>query len=90
MSSLCDASEWSGGRYTGVFHFDAKARAVRYVRDMYPELAAKMSVVQVGSYLSNWQGNLGIWKVCISVPRQLEMGELELELGIGTDGKVFL
>ncbi|TVY86084.1 NmrA-like family domain-containing protein, partial [Lachnellula willkommii] len=47
VSSLCDASEWSGGRYTGVFHFDAKARAVRYVRDVYPELAAKMSVVQV-------------------------------------------
>ncbi|TVY15394.1 NmrA-like family domain-containing protein 1 [Lachnellula arida] len=62
VSSLCDASEWSAGRYTGVFHFDAKARAVRYVRDVYPELAAKMSVVQVGSYLSNWRGNLGVWK----------------------------
>jgi hypothetical protein len=65
VSSLCDASKWSKGKYRGVYHFDSKAHAVEYVRELYPELGAKMSVVQLGSYLSNWQGNLGVWKVCL-------------------------
>lgn len=64
VSSLVDARMWSKGKYETVYHFDSKARAVAYVREVYPELAAKMSVVVVGAYLSNWLGNLGIWKVC--------------------------
>jgi hypothetical protein len=64
VSSLCDATKWSGGKYREVWHFDSKARMVDYVRDVYHELEVKMSVVQLGSYLSNWtEGNLGMWKV---------------------------
>jgi len=64
VSSLCDATKLSGGKYTEVYHFDSKAHTVDYIRDTYPELAAKLSIVQLGSYLSNWtDGNLGMWKV---------------------------
>lgn len=64
-SSLCDATKWSDGKYKGVYHFDSKARAVDYIREVYPELAAKMSTVQMGSYFSNWKENLNFRKVCL-------------------------
>ena len=55
ISGLCDAKKLSKGKYTGVYHFDSKAKAVEYIREKYPELAAKMSIVQIGSYMSNWK-----------------------------------
>ena len=54
LSSLSDTKKLSKGKYTHVYHFDAKAAIVEYVRERYPELAAKMSVVQAGMYMSNW------------------------------------
>ncbi|KAF7622862.1 putative hscarg dehydrogenase [Aspergillus flavus] len=56
FSSLSDASKWSKGKYTRVLHFEAKAHAVDYGRETYPELWKKTSVVQVGWYLSNFLG----------------------------------
>ena len=53
FSSLSNATKWSKGKYTHVYHFDSKARAAEYGRDMYPELWKKTSVIQVGFYLSN-------------------------------------
>jgi hypothetical protein len=55
ISALCDASKCSKGKYTGNYHFDSKARIVDYIREKYPPLAAKMSVVQLGSYMDNWK-----------------------------------
>lgn len=55
ISALCNASKLSKGKYTGVYHLDSKAKAVEYIREKYPELAAKMSIVQIGSYMSNWK-----------------------------------
>ncbi len=55
LSSLCDATKLSKGKYTNVYHFDAKASIVAYVRSQHPDLAAKMSIVQVGAYMSNWK-----------------------------------
>ena len=55
LSALCGAKKLSKGKYTQVYHFDAKANIVEYVREQHPELAAKMSVVQVGVYMSNWK-----------------------------------
>ncbi len=55
LSSLCDATKLSKGKYTNVYHFDAKASIVAYVRSQHPDIAAKMSIVQVGAYMSNWK-----------------------------------
>ncbi|KAK0124130.1 hypothetical protein ONS95_009113 [Cadophora gregata] len=54
-SSLADATEWSGGKYTAVYHFDCKAEVIRVIREKYPELAGKMSQLRMGHYVENWR-----------------------------------
>ncbi|KAH7389162.1 putative hscarg dehydrogenase [Cadophora sp. MPI-SDFR-AT-0126] len=54
-SSLADATKWSGGKYTTVYHFDCKVEVIRVIREKYPELAAKMSELQMGHYVENWR-----------------------------------
>jgi len=53
VSALCDATKWSKGKYTWVYHFDGKAHIVDYIREKYPDMAKKMSIVQMGCYMSN-------------------------------------
>jgi hypothetical protein len=53
FSGLSDASKWSGGKYTHVYHFDSKAHALEYGRKTHPDLWKKTSVIQVGFYLTN-------------------------------------
>lgn len=66
FSSLSYAKEWSKGKYTWVYHFDSKAEAVRRIKGEFPELAARMSVVQVGLYATNWKQGLGAFtRVCL-------------------------
>jgi hypothetical protein len=36
-------------------HFDVKAEVEDHIRERYPELAAKMSTVHLGNYVTNWQ-----------------------------------
>ena len=54
LSALSYTKKLSKEKYTHVYHFDAKAAIVEYVREQHPKLAAKMSVVQAGMYMSNW------------------------------------
>ncbi|KAG9228579.1 putative NAD dependent epimerase/dehydratase [Amylocarpus encephaloides] len=58
LSSSCDVSKWSGGKYSWVYHFDSKARGEVYLRENYLELAGKTSVIHIGSYMNNWKENL--------------------------------
>jgi hypothetical protein len=50
FSSLSDATKWSKGKYTYVYHFDSKAKAEMYGRETYPDLWAKISIYQAGLY----------------------------------------
>jgi NmrA-like family len=52
-SGLPPVSKASKGKYTWVFHCDSKADATEYLKETYPDLWKKSSVIQVGSYLSN-------------------------------------
>lgn len=54
-SSLSNATKWSNGKYTGVYTFDCKAHVVDYIYEMYPELAEKTSVLQMGLFITNWK-----------------------------------
>lgn len=54
FSSLSDATKWSRGKYTHVYHFDSKAKAEAYGGETYPELWKKTSVFQAGFFLSNY------------------------------------
>ncbi|MCJ1415332.1 hypothetical protein MMC32_001664 [Xylographa parallela] len=55
LSSLSDARKWSHGKYTYTYHSDAKAEIIRTIQNRFPELAARMSTVQIGHYVRNWQ-----------------------------------
>jgi hypothetical protein len=66
MSGLCDVTKWSNGKYQWVYHFDSKAIGIQYLKERYPELDKKMTVIHMGSYLSNWKGNLRLRKVKLS------------------------
>ncbi|KAE8338044.1 hypothetical protein BDV24DRAFT_93849 [Aspergillus arachidicola] len=57
LSSLSDATKWSGGKYSHVYHFDSKAKAEAYGREKQPELWAKTSIFQAGYFLSNFVSN---------------------------------
>lgn len=54
-SSLSDARKWSGGKYTWVYHFDAKAEVVKKIKGEFPALAERMSTLQIGEYATNWK-----------------------------------
>ena len=54
-STLSNVKKWSKGKYTHVYHFDGKAAVTEYIEAELPKLAAKMSTLQVGLYLSNWK-----------------------------------
>ena len=55
ISSLADATKWSGGKLTTVFHFDSKAESIRLIKSRFPELAKRMSMLQLGHYVANWK-----------------------------------
>jgi hypothetical protein len=57
LSSLQNASKWSGGKYEHVYHFEFKARAAEYAAETYPELWAKTSILQAGWFTSNYTCN---------------------------------
>lgn len=57
LSSLSDARKWSHGKYTGVYHNDCKAETIRAIQTRLPKLAARMSTVQIGHYVRNWQAS---------------------------------
>lgn len=59
-SSLSHASRWSGGKYTRIYHFDSKAEVIRLTRERHPAVAARMSTLQVGHYVTNWKQLAGL------------------------------
>lgn len=86
MSSLCDAKYWTKGRLAHIYHFDGKAHVVSYIKEKFPDLAAKMSVVQLAAYMTNF-GTFGqptkviIAKVergCLLIDAQLPDGSWQL------------
>lgn len=64
VSALCHAEEGSKGKYKNVKHWDGKAEGVRYLKEMYPDLEKKTSVVVVGNYMENWITDIKLRKVC--------------------------
>jgi hypothetical protein len=55
FSSLSDARKWSQGKYTEVYHHNSKTDIIQTIRTKFPDLAARMSTVQIGHYVRNWQ-----------------------------------
>lgn len=54
VSSLPHIAKWSGRKYTNVWHWDSKARAVEFAQRRHPELWAKASILEGGWFLLNY------------------------------------
>ncbi|KAK6852718.1 nitrogen metabolic regulation nmr [Apiospora arundinis] len=55
VSTLSHAARCSGGRYTDLYHFDAKADIFPdYVEKTYPGLAKRMSCIQTGYFFTSY------------------------------------
>ena len=80
-SSLSDTKRWSNGKYTWNFHFDGKALVLKRILEELPDLAAKLSTVQVGMYASNWKGGLGR-------PQKQEDGSFVVQIPDGPEVKL--
>lgn len=52
-SGLPPVRERSAGKYTYVYHFDARAAVTKYIVDTYPELNKKTSILYMGFYCNN-------------------------------------
>ena len=57
LSSLSDTRKWSNGKYTYAYHNNAKAEMIRVIQKRMPELAQRMSTVQIGHYVTNWRAS---------------------------------
>lgn len=56
VSTLSHAGKCSRGAIKEAYHFDSKANVFpRYVDERYPELAAKMSCIQTGCYMTSYK-----------------------------------
>lgn len=54
-SSLCNAKKLSGGKYKSLYHFNSKADTIQAIQARLPKLAALMSSVQMGHYITTWK-----------------------------------
>ncbi|GAD97410.1 conserved hypothetical protein [Paecilomyces variotii No. 5] len=59
FSSLPNIKAITKGKYRHVYHFDAKADVVTYIKDRLPELHMKTSELQLGEFATNWQ----VWRL---------------------------
>lgn len=58
FSSMADASKWSKGKFTRLYHMDSKAQAVYYMQKL-PGLEGKFSQIQAPIYFQlPWQWGL--------------------------------
>lgn len=57
LSTLSATKKWSKGKYSHVYHHDAKWEAVEYLKATYPELAKKTSYLQMSLYMTNWKNS---------------------------------
>lgn len=54
-SSLSDARKWSNGKYLDCWHNNSKVDVIETIKTEFPELAKRMSLVQLGHYVTNWK-----------------------------------
>ncbi|MCJ1307880.1 hypothetical protein MMC25_001528 [Agyrium rufum] len=56
-SALADATKWSKGKYKMNLHFESKGKVVERIQEELPQLAERLSTVQIGMYTTNWKIN---------------------------------
>ena len=59
-SSLSEASKFSKGKYSTIYHNECKGATLAQIKSSWPELASKIRLVQVGHYVTNWRAFPGM------------------------------
>ncbi|KAJ5731677.1 uncharacterized protein N7483_006185 [Penicillium malachiteum] len=59
FSGLVNIKNTTKGKYTWVYHFDAKAAVMEYIKTSLPDLNRKSSELQLAEYATNWR----VWKL---------------------------
>lgn len=54
-SSLSDARKWSNGKFLHSWHNNSKVDVIKTIETQFLELAKRMSLVQLGHYVTNWK-----------------------------------
>ncbi|KAF2714812.1 NAD(P)-binding protein [Pleomassaria siparia CBS 279.74] len=81
LSTLSDTRGISRGKFMNNFHFDAKWQQVVYLRDTYPALWQKTSLLQLGIFASNWK------MPGAHAPVKQKDGTFKVSMAIGGDVK---
>jgi len=81
LSTCSDAKKWSNGEIKWCLHFDAKAEAVKYCKETYPELWEKTSLLQLAYFVTNWKSFSG-------TPKKQEDGSFKVSLPMSGDRKM--
>ena len=68
VSMVSSTKKSSNGRYDKIWHFDSKADMIIYVKSTYPDLARKMSELNMGVFFQAWKF------APIMAPRKMEDG----------------
>lgn len=55
VSMTCSPQKWSNGLYRTIYHFDAKANMIDYIKEKHPDLAVKMSELNMGAFFRAWK-----------------------------------
>ncbi|KAF1353120.1 hypothetical protein BDV97DRAFT_395986 [Delphinella strobiligena] len=55
VSMLCSTRRRSHGLYDKIWHFDSKADMITYIKTTYPDLARKMSELNMGVFFQAWR-----------------------------------
>ena len=55
FSTLAGVKTISGGKYTHAYEFDSKADVEQYIQEKLPQVAERMSTVNMGIYQENWK-----------------------------------
>jgi len=56
FSTLSATKNISKGKYSNVYHFDAKADVIDSIKANHPDLAKKTAALQLGFFTNNWRG----------------------------------
>ena len=68
VSMLSSTKKSSNGRYDKIWHFHSKADMISYLKSTYPDLAAKMSELNMGVFMQSWKF------VPMMAPRRMDDG----------------
>jgi len=83
VSMLCSTKKASNGRYDKIYHFDSKADMITCIKESHPDLASKMSELNMGVFFQSWK-----MLPHVMVPQKMDDGVYVLRMPCDPDKPV--